>query len=96
MQSAVLFSGIPGPDRKVACLGYPTSGIPMEAKTADYIRPALAATIVAQKTGRISTAPAIVGHRSVAIFFAAREAYDSYHSTSHNAAMADKQGLWSR
>jgi hypothetical protein len=51
MQSAVLFSGIPGPDRKVACLGYPTSGIPMEAKTADYIRPTLAATIVAQKCG---------------------------------------------
>ena len=56
MQSAVLFSGIPGPDRKVACLGYPTSGISMEAKTADYIRPALAATIVAQKTGDFRSA----------------------------------------
>jgi hypothetical protein len=46
---------------------------------------------------RISTAPrhceAQVRRR---FFFAAREAYDSYHSTSHNAAMADKQGLWSR
>jgi hypothetical protein len=43
MQSAVLFAGIPGPDRKVACLAYPTSGIPMEARMADYIRPTLAA-----------------------------------------------------
>jgi hypothetical protein len=42
MQSAVLFAGMPGPDRKVACLAYPTSGIPMEAEMADYIRPTLA------------------------------------------------------
>jgi hypothetical protein len=42
MQSAVLFAGMPGPDRKVACLAYPTSGIPMEAKMANYIRPTLA------------------------------------------------------
>jgi hypothetical protein len=42
MQSAVSFVGMPGPDRKVACLAYPTSGIPMEAKMADYIRPTLA------------------------------------------------------
>lgn len=43
MQSAILFTGMPGPDRKVACLAYPTSGIPMEAKMADYICPTLAA-----------------------------------------------------
>jgi hypothetical protein len=42
MQSAVLFAGMPRPDRKVARLAYPTSGIPMEAKMADYIRPTLA------------------------------------------------------
>jgi hypothetical protein len=43
MQSAVLFAEMPGPDRNVACLAYPTSGIPMQAKMADYIRPTLAA-----------------------------------------------------
>jgi hypothetical protein len=42
MQSAVLFAGMPGPDRKVACLAYPASGIPIEPKMADYIRPTLA------------------------------------------------------
>ena len=42
MQSAVLFAGMPGPVRKVVCLASPTSGIPMEAKMADYIRPTLA------------------------------------------------------
>ena len=43
MQSAVLFARMPGPDRKIACLAYPTSGIPMEAKIADYIHPTFAA-----------------------------------------------------
>jgi hypothetical protein len=42
MQSAALFAGMPEPDRNVACLAYPTSGILMEAKMADYIRPTLA------------------------------------------------------
>jgi hypothetical protein len=42
MQSAILFAGIRGPDRKVACIEYPTSGIPIEPKMADYIRPTLA------------------------------------------------------
>ena len=42
MHSAVLYAGIPGPDRKVAYLGYLTSGIPMEPKMAAYIRLTLA------------------------------------------------------
>jgi hypothetical protein len=43
MQSAVLFAGMPGPDRELARIAYRASGIPMQAKMADYIRPTLAA-----------------------------------------------------
>ena len=33
MQFAGSFAGLPGPDRKLASLAYPTSGIPIEPKS---------------------------------------------------------------
>jgi hypothetical protein len=42
MQFAVLFAGTPRPNRKFARIGCRASGIPMEAKMVDYIRPTLA------------------------------------------------------
>jgi hypothetical protein len=44
MQSAVLFAAMPRPDRKVACLAFPTSRNSDGDKTADYIRSTLAIT----------------------------------------------------